>query len=153
MPMFTPEDATLLAGQQEGYHLLEQNTDRQIGRVKGLMSRYASQNPEYVRNMEAAQLRAQAAAKLQLDARLANAQLRSRMHEFKLKMLQDAYKQQKKQQRTAMWSTALGAAGQVAPGIWNLATAPLTPEEKIALGTDSARNASDSAFRTLGGLF
>jgi hypothetical protein len=122
MPMFTPENADLLAGQQHGYRVIENNTASQIGRVKELMGRYGSANPEYADKMVAAQMRAQAAAKLKLDARLADSQLRSRMHEFKLKMLQDAYKQQKKDRKTAMWATALGTAGQVGSGIAGMAT-------------------------------
>jgi hypothetical protein len=119
---FTPENADLLAGQQQGYRVIENNTASQIGRVKEMMGRYGSGNDAYMQKMTEAQMRAQAAAKLRLDARLADSQLRSRMHEFKLKMLQDAYKQQKKDRRTAMWATALGTAGKMGSGIAGMAT-------------------------------
>jgi hypothetical protein len=119
---FTPENADLLAGQQQGYGVIENNTASQIGRIKEMMGRYGSGNDAYLQKMTAAQMRAQAAAKLRLDARLADSQLRSRMHEFKLKMLQDAYKQQKKDSKRAMWATALGSAAQVGGGIAGMAT-------------------------------
>jgi len=120
---YTPEDPALLAGQQQGYGMIEANTSKQGALVGRLMQRYGTSNADYLNKMSQAQLRGEAAAKLKLDARLASAQLRSRMHEVKLKLLKDAYKQQQKDQRQQMWATALGSVGQIAPGVYGLAAA------------------------------
>ncbi len=127
MPNYTPEDPALLAGQQQGYQNIERNTQSSIGRVKRMMDRYGTSNDAYLAKMQEAQLGAEADAKLRLDAHLAMSQLRSRMHEVKLKMLKDAYKQQQKDQRTAMWAAALGAGAQVGGGIYGMYSGPSGP--------------------------
>lgn len=120
MPIFTPENAELLAGQREGYGVLERNTADQGRNVRRMMDRYGTANADYLDKMGQAQLRAEGEAKLQLDARLASSQLRYRMHEYKLRMLKDAYKRQAKGQKAAMWAAALGSAGAIAPGVVGL---------------------------------
>jgi len=127
MPNSTPEDPALAAGQEQGYHDIERNTHSQIGRVKRLMDRYGTSNDAYLAKMQEAQLGAEADAKLRLDANLAMSQLRSRVHEAKLKMLMDAYKRQQKDARTQMWATALGSGAQVGQGIWGMYSGPSGP--------------------------
>ncbi len=136
MPNYTPEDPALAAGQQQGYQLIEGNTRNSIGHVERLMGQYGTSNADYQGKMQRAQLGAEAAAKLRLDAHLAMSQLRSRMHEAKLKMLQDAYKQQAKDQRTAMWATALGSAAQVGSGVWGQLAQPADQQQQHGFYTD-----------------
>lgn len=124
MPNITLEDPALAAGQQSGYSLIEANTRNSTSRVQRMMDRYGTSNGVYQAKMAQAQLGAEADAKLRLDAHLAMSQLRSRMHEAKLKMLKDAYKQQQKDQRTAMWAAALGSGAQVGQGIWGMYQTP-----------------------------
>ena len=122
MALFTPENADLLAGQREGYQVLEANTGTQIRDVGRLMDRYGTANADYYAKMVEAQKGAEAAAKLRLDARLADSQMRSRIHEYKLMMLKKQYRQQQKDERRAMYGQLIGAASAMAPGVYNAAS-------------------------------
>ena len=121
MALFTPENADLLAGQREGYQVLESNTGTQVRDVGRLMDRYGTANADYYAKMVDAQKGAEAAAKLRLDARLADSQMRSRIHQYKLDMLKKAYKQQEKDQRRAMYGQLIGMASSMAPGVYDAA--------------------------------
>ena len=132
MPLFTPENADLLAGQTQGYQMLEANTRTQTRDVQRLMDRYGTANADYLQKMKDAQLGAEGEAKLRLDAKLQDSQLRARIHEYKLKMLRDAYKQQAKDERTAMWTTALGSAASMAPGVYGL----MAPTPQTSMWSD-----------------
>ena len=122
MGMFAITDGDLLAGQKEGYQVLEANTGTQVRDVGRLMDRYGTANADYYAKMVEAQKGAEAAAKLRLDARLADSQMRSRIHEYKLAMLKKAYKQQEKDQRRAMYGQLIGTAAAMAPGVYNAAS-------------------------------
>ena len=121
MGMFAITDPNLLAGQQEGYQALEANTGTQINNVQRQMDRYGTANSEYMAKMMQAQKGAEAMAKLRLDARLQDSQMRARIHEHKLAMLRKQYKMQEKAQRGAMYASLIGSASAMAPGIWGMA--------------------------------
>ena len=118
--MFTPENADLLAGQREGYQVLEANTGTQIRDIGRQMDRYGTANADYYEKMVEAQKGAEAAAKLRLNARLADSQMRSRIHQYKLDMLRKQYKQQQKDERNSMYAALIGSAASMAPGVYGL---------------------------------
>jgi len=127
MPLFTPQNADLLAGQQQGYRVLEANTGTQTREVGRLMDRYGAANAEYLAKMVAAQKEAEGLAKLRLDAKLEDAQLRSRIHEYKLQQLRRQYKQQEKDQKNAMWAALIGAGSALAPGAYKAVSGMFAP--------------------------
>jgi hypothetical protein len=125
MGIFAITDPALLAGQKEGYQVLEANTGTQTqNNVGRLMDRYGTANADYMAKMMQAQKGAEAMAKLRLDARLQDAQFRARIHDHKLQMLRKQYKAQERAQRGAMYAQLIGAASSMAPGVYGMMTTP-----------------------------
>ena len=118
--MFSIEDQDLLAGQKEGYQVLEANTGTQVQNVQRQMDRYGSANADYMAKMMQAQKGAEGMAKLRLDARLQDSQMRARIHDYKLDMLRKQYKAQEKAQRGQMYASLIGSASMMAPGLWGM---------------------------------
>ena len=120
MGMFAITDGDLLAGQKEGYQVLEANTGTQTqNNIQRQMDRYGTANADYLAKMTQAQKGAEGMAKLRLDAKLQDAQMRARIHDYKLQMLRKQYKAQEKAQRGAMYASLVGSASMMAPGVWN----------------------------------
>lgn len=139
MGMFAITDPDLLAGQKEGYQVLEANTGTNVRDIGRLMDRYGNSNSEYVAKMAQAQQGAQALNKLRLDARLQDSQMRARIHDHKLHMLRKQYKAQEKAQRGAMYASMIGAASSMAPGVWGM----MQPGPQVGQGPMSYTPQSD----------
>jgi hypothetical protein len=132
---FTPRDATLLAGQKQGNEVLASQTRTAESDLSKLMGQYGTSNPEFFQKMLEVHKAAEARARLRMNAKLLEGQLRSDIHARKLAELKKQWKEEDKQDRAAMWGSIIGSTAQLGSMAYGAATAP-PPQTYSPYGPD-----------------